>query len=233
MSIDEHRQLYGVEPICKVLPIAPSTYHAQAARRADPARLPARARRDLALKADIRRVFEANLGVYGLRKVWRQLGREGKGVARCTVARLIRRMGLQGVVRDREVRTTVSNPAVVCPLDRVNRQFHAPQPNALWLVGLHLRRHLAGLRLRRPRDRRLCAPHCGLAREPHGACGLRAGCAEQAWAERRPVQGGGLVHHSDRGARYVSIRDTERSALPGHLVEWLLEVWFHAWRRPG
>ena len=131
--IDDHRGAYGVEPICKLLPIAPSTYHAHAARRTDPARLSARAQRDVVLVAEIQRVFDANFGVYGVRKVWRQLGREGKKVARCTVARLMRRMGLQGVVRGREVRTTVSNPAVVCPLDRVNRQFHAPRPNALWL----------------------------------------------------------------------------------------------------
>ncbi len=78
-------------------------------------------------------MFDANFGVYGVRKVWRQLGREGKDVARCTVARLMRQMGLQGVVRGREVRTTISNPATACPLDRVNRQFHAPRPNALWL----------------------------------------------------------------------------------------------------
>src|SRR3954453_3104895 len=109
--IDDHRGTYGVEPICKVLPIAPSTYHAHAARRADPARLPARARRDVVLAADIQSVFDANFGVYGVRKVWRQLGREGKKVARCTVVRLMQRMGLQGVVRGREVRTTVSNPA--------------------------------------------------------------------------------------------------------------------------
>ncbi len=90
--IDDHRRAYGVEPICKVLPIAPSTYRAHIARRADPARLPARARRDLVLKADIQRVFDTNFGVYGVRKVWRQLGREGKDVARCTVGRLMRQM---------------------------------------------------------------------------------------------------------------------------------------------
>ncbi len=89
--------------------------------------------RDLVLKADIRRVFDASFSVYGVRKVWQQLGREGKDVARCTIARLMRQMGLQGIVRGREVRTTVSNPARACPLDRVNRQFHAPRPNALWL----------------------------------------------------------------------------------------------------
>ena len=131
--IDNHRGAYGVEPICRVLPIAPSTYRAHAARRADPARPPPRAKRDLVLVDEIQRVFEANFRVYGVRKVWRQLGREGIDAARCTVARLMRQMGLQGAVRGREIRTTVSNPVAACPLDRVNRQFRAPRPNALWL----------------------------------------------------------------------------------------------------
>jgi putative transposase len=131
--IDEHRAVHGVEPICRVLPIAPSTYHAHAARRADPERLPARARRDAGLKVAIRRVFEENFRVYGVRKVWRQLGREGIGAARCTVARLMRAMGLQGAVRGKPVRTTISDKAAPCPLDRVNRQFWAPRPNALWV----------------------------------------------------------------------------------------------------
>ena len=97
--IDDHRDVYGVEPICRVLLIAPSTYHAHVARRADPGRLPARAKCDAALMIEIRRVFEANFFVYGVRKVWRQLGREGIVAARCTVARLMRTMGLQGAVR--------------------------------------------------------------------------------------------------------------------------------------
>jgi len=213
--IDDHRGAYGVEPICKLLPIAPSTYHAHAARRTDPARLPARARRDVVLATDIQRVFDANFGVYGVRKVWRQLGREGKKVARCTVARLMRRMGLQGVVRGREVRTTVSNPAVVCPLDRVNRQFHAPRPNALWLSDFTyvatwqgfvyvafvidaFARRIVGWRV---------------SRTAHASFVLDA--LEQALHERRPVQGTGLVHHSDRGVQYVSIRYTERLADAG------------------
>jgi transposase InsO family protein len=213
--IDDHRGAYGVEPICKVLPIAPSTYRAHAARRADPTRLPARAQRDLVLTGDIQRVFDTNFGVYGVRKVWRQLGREGKEVARCTVARLMRRMGLQGAVRGREVRTTVSNPAASCPLDRVNRQFHAPRPNALWLsdftyvatwqgfvyvafiIDAYARR-IVGWRV---------------SRTAHAAFVLDA--LEQALADRRPVQGGGLVHHSDRGDQYVSIRYTERLAEVG------------------
>jgi len=228
--IDDHRGAYGVEPICKLLPIAPSTYHAHAARRSDPARLPARARRDVVLATDIQRVFDANFGVYGVRKVWRQLGREGKKVARCTVARLMRRMGLQGVVRGREVRTTVSNPAVVCPLDRVNRQFHAPRPNALWLsdftyvatwqgfvyvafvidaIGLCPipRRDVS----RADRARRIVGWR--VSRTAHASFVLDA--LEQALHERRPVQGSGLVHHSDRGVQYVSIRYTERLADAG------------------
>jgi putative transposase len=131
--IDENRALHGVEPICRVLPIAPSTYHAHAARRVDPGKLPARAQRDITLRTEIRRVYEENFRVYGVRKVWRQLLREGTAVARCTVARLMRTMGLQGVVRGKRVRTTISNAAAPCPLDRVNRQFKAPRPNTLWV----------------------------------------------------------------------------------------------------
>jgi putative transposase len=208
--IDDHRAAYGVEPICKVLPIAPSTYHAHVARRIDPARLARRAKRDLVLTAEIRRVFEANFRVYGVRKVWRQLGREGVEVARCTVARLMRQMGLQGAVRGREVRTTVSNPAASCPLDRVNRQFRAPRPNVLWLsdftyvatwqgfvyvafiIDAYARR-IVGWRVSRTAQ-----------------AGFVLDALEQALADRRPVQGGGLVHHSDRGVQYVSIRYTER-----------------------
>lgn len=117
-----------------MLPIAPSTYHAHAARRADPSRLPARAKRDAALMAEIRRVHAANFGVYRVRKVWRQLAREGIVVARCTVARLMRAMGLAGVVRGCRARTTVPDPAAVCPLDLVNRQFRAEGPNRLWVA---------------------------------------------------------------------------------------------------
>jgi transposase InsO family protein len=115
--IDDHREAYGVEPICKVLPIALSTYHAHAVRRADPVRLSARAKRDATLKSEVRRVFEENFRVYGVRKVWRQLQREGHVVARCTVARLMQDMGLQGVIRGKPVRTTLSDKAAPCPLD--------------------------------------------------------------------------------------------------------------------
>ena len=122
-----------MRPICRLLPIAPSTYHAHGARRVDPGKLSRRARRDEVLKSEIRRIFAENFGVYGVRKVWRQMKREGLEVARCTVSRLMRQMGLKGVVRGKSIRTTVSDAAAPCPRDRVNRQFTAPRPNALWV----------------------------------------------------------------------------------------------------
>ncbi len=131
--VDEHRHAYGVEPICRVLPIAPSTYHAHAAQRADPAKASPRARREVTLTAQIRRVHEENFEVYGARKVWRQLGREGVVVARCTVERLMRSMGLRGIVRGKETKTTIADKALPCPADKVNRQFRAPRPKVLWV----------------------------------------------------------------------------------------------------
>ena len=116
-----------------MLPIAPSTYRAHAAKRADPAKLSARAKQDAIRKIKIRRVFAENFDVYGVRKVWRQLRREGEDIARCTVERLMRSMGLQGVIRGKPVKTTISDKAAPCPLDHVNRQFRAPRPNALWV----------------------------------------------------------------------------------------------------
>ncbi|MCP2138555.1 transposase InsO family protein [Rhizobium sp. SLBN-94] len=131
--IDEHRSVFGVEPICRLLPIAPSTYYENVAKRLDVDRLSVRARSDIALKIEIRRVFEANFRVYGVRKVWRQLKREGFDIARCTVARLMRSMGLQGIIRGKPIRTTIPDKTAPSPLDRVNRQFKAPAPNRLWV----------------------------------------------------------------------------------------------------
>ena len=213
--IDDHREVYGVEPICNVLPIAPSTYRVQAARRRDPAKLPARAQRDAALMPEIARVFEENFRVYGVRKVWRQLRREGHDPARCTVARLMRSMGLQGVIRGKPVRTTISDKAAPCPLDHVNREFKAPRPNALWvsdftyvatwsgfayvafIIDAYARR-IVGWRVSR-------TAHTGFVLD----------ALEQALHERRPLHRGGLVHHSDRGSQYVSIHYTERLAQAG------------------
>jgi transposase InsO family protein len=131
--IDEHRGEFGVEPICRLLPIAPSTYYENVAKRLDVDRLSVRARSDIGLKIEIRRVFNENFQVYGVRKVWRQLQREGFDIARCTVARLMRTMGLQGIIRGKPIRTTISDKTAPCPLDRVNRHFCAPAPNMLWL----------------------------------------------------------------------------------------------------
>jgi putative transposase len=213
--IDAHRDTHGVEPICKLLPIAPSTYRAHAARRRDPAKASARARRDAGLRVKIQRVFDVNFQVYGVRKVWKELDRAGEKVARCTVARLMRSMGLQGVVRGRPVKTTVSDRKSPCPLDKVNRQFQAPRPNALWVSDFTyvstwqgfvyvafvidaFARRIVGWRASR-------TAHAGFVLD----------ALEQALHDRRPVHGGGLVHHSDRGVQYVSIKYTERLAEAG------------------
>jgi transposase InsO family protein len=213
--IDDHRDAHGVEPICRVLPIAPSTYHDHVARRANPSRLSAQAKQDAALRPEIARVFAENFAVYGARKVWRQLGREGFNVARCTVERLMKKMGLQGVIRGKPVRTTIGDKTAPCPLDHVHRQFHAPRPNVLWVsdftyvstwtgfvyvafvIDAYARR-IVGWRV---------------SRTAHASFVLDA--LEQALHERRPVHRGGLVHHSDRGSQYVSIKYTERLAEAG------------------
>jgi putative transposase len=132
--VDDHRADFGVEPICRVLQIAPSTYYEAKAQQADPARRPPRVRRDETLREDVRRVWQENRRVYGARKVWRQLRREGTAVARCTVERLMRALGIAGVVRGRRVRTTV--PALVAerPRDLVQRRFAAARPNELWVA---------------------------------------------------------------------------------------------------
>jgi transposase InsO family protein len=213
--IDDHRQIYGVEPICKVLPIAPSTYHACAAKRADPEKLSLRAKRDIALQPEIARVFAENFQVYGVRKVWRQMLRERFDVARCTVERLMRGMGLAGVIRGKPARTTVQDKAAPCPLDHVNRQFRAHAPNVLWvsdftyvstwtgfvyvafIIDVYARR-IVGWRV---------------SRTAHASFVLDA--LEQALHDRQPVHRGGLVHHSDRGSQYVSIRYSERLAEAG------------------
>ena len=215
MFIDEHRDQYGIEPICRVLPIAPATYRTHAAGRADPAKLSDRARRDAELRPEIRRVWDENFQVYGVRKVWRQLNREGIAVARCTVSRLMKDLGLAGVIRGKARKTTVSDPSAPCPEDRVNREFHAPAPNMLWLSDFTyvatwsgfvyvafvidvFARRIVGWRVSRSMQAEFVLD-----------------ALEQALHQRRPVDGGGLIHHSDRGSQYVSIKYTERLAEAG------------------
>jgi putative transposase len=213
--IDDQRAVHGVEPICRVLPIAPSTYHAHVAKRTDPGKLSDRARRDAALRIEVRRVFDANFRVYGVRKVWRQLKREGFDVARCTVARLMRTMGLAGVIRGKPVRTTIGDKAAPCPLDHVNRQFYAPAPNMLWVSDFTYVATWAGFVyvafVIDTYARRIVGWRA--SRTAHASFVLDA--LEQALHDRRPTHRGGLIHHSDRGSQYVSIKYTERLAEAG------------------
>ncbi|RSV30886.1 IS3 family transposase [Sphingomonas sp. ABOLE] len=213
--IDDHRDAYGVEPICRVLPIAPSTYHERVAQRQDPTRLSARAQRDAALKPEIARVFAENFAVYGVRKVWRQMMREGFQVARCTVARLMREMGLAGVIRGKPLRTTISDRAAPCPLDHVNRKFYAPAPNMLWVSDFTYVATWAGFVyvafVIDTYARRIVGWRA--SRTAHASFVLDA--LEQALHDRRPAHRGGLIHHSDRGSQYVSIKYSERLAEAG------------------
>jgi transposase InsO family protein len=134
--IDPHRDAYGLESICAQLPIAPSLYDEHKPREVDPTRMPPRLARDRALVQEIRRVYEENFRVYGARRVWRQFGRESQVAARCTVERLMGGLGLQGVVRRKKCRTTISDARAERPLDLVNRQFQASRPNRLWVAEL-------------------------------------------------------------------------------------------------
>jgi putative transposase len=208
LFIDENRGAYGVEPICAVIPIAPSTYYEQKSRQVDPGRLPLRTKRDGILRDEIRRVWEANFRVYGVRKVWRQLNREGIQVARCTVERLMREMGLEGAVRGRRVKTTVPDVCADRPADLVRRDFKANRPNELWVADLTyvatwkgfvyvalvidvFARTIVGWRVSRSLRTDLVLD-----------------ALEQALYARPDTDG--LIHHSDRGSQYLSIRYTER-----------------------
>jgi transposase InsO family protein len=213
--IDDHRDSFGVEPICGVLPIAPSTYRAHAARRADPAKAPPRVRRDAALREHIRRVWAQNFEVYGVRKVWRQLGREGIEVARCTVARLMREMGLKGTVRGRSTRTTVSDRSAPCPLDRVNRQFQALRPNTLWVADFTYVATWVGFVYVAFVIDAYARRIVGWRASRTAEASFVLDALEQALHDRRPSQRGRLVHHSDRGVQYLSIKYTERLAEVG------------------
>ena len=211
--IDEHKARFGVEPICAQLPIAPSTYYECKAREADPERLPPRTRRDGVLKDEIQRVWDENFHVYGARKVWRQLNREHIAVARCTVERLMRRLGLQGVVRGRSCKTTISDDGADRPADLVNRQFAATRPNQLWVADITFVATWTGFVY-------VAFVIDVFARRIVGwrvANSLRTDLVldalEQALWSRTGTQG--LIHHSDRGCQYLSIRYTERLAEAG------------------
>ncbi|WAT14513.1 IS3 family transposase [Xanthomonas fragariae] len=211
--VTEHCDVHGVEPICKVLQVAPSTYYRHAQREADANLRPKRWWKDQALRPQIRRVWEQNRQVYGVRKVWRQLKREGYAVARCTVERLMGALGLRGVVRGKVVKTTVGDKRP-CPLDKVNRQFHAPSPNRLWVSDFTYVSTWAGFvyvaLVIDVYARRIVG--WKVSQTAHTDFVLDA--LEQALHARRPTEGG-LIHHCDRGVQYVSIRYTERLADAG------------------
>ena len=208
--IDAHRAAYGVESICAQLPIAPSQYYDHKARAADPTQLPPRLQRDRALLPEILRVHEDNFHVYGARKVWRQLGREDFRVARCTVERLMRSLGLQGAVRGRKCRTTMPDTSAERPLDLVKRQFQASHPNQLWVADFTYVATWAGfVYVAFVIDvfaRRIIGWR--VARSMHAELVLDA--LEQALWSRSGTKG--VVHHSDRGSQYLSIRYSERLA---------------------
>ena len=213
--IDAHRDAHGVEPICAVLPIAPSTYYEHLAKRADPSRLSERARRDEALRPEILRVFEENWRVYGVRKISRQLRREGFDVARCTVARLMKVMGIQGIVRGKPHRTTIPDKKAPCPLDKVNRQFRVPAPNMLWVSDFTYVATWKGFAYVAFVIDAYARKIVGWRVSTSAHAGFVLDALEQAVHERRPAKGMGLVHHSDRGSQYLSIRYTERLAEAG------------------
>jgi len=209
--IDDHREAYGVEPICSVLPIAPSVYYEQKAREADPGRLPMRLARERELRVEIERVWKENQAVYGARKVWKQMKREGIEVARCTVERLMAQMGLRGVVRGRAFRrTTIVDESAKRPADLVQRDFSADRPNRLWVADLTYVATWAGFVyvafVVDVFSRRIVGWRVSSSLRSD----LAIDALEQALAARRDLDG--LVHHSDRGVQYLSIRYTDRLA---------------------
>jgi len=211
--IDEHRATYGVEPICGVLPIAPSTYFEQKARQVDPSRLPARARRDAALRENIQRVWKENFSVYGPRKVWRQMKREGLCVARCTVERLMRDLGLRGAVRGRKFKTTIADDAAARPADLVKRDFTATRPNQLWVADLTYVATWRGFVYVAFVIDVFARRIVGWRASSSLRTDLALDALEQALYDRPDAED--LVHHSDRGVQYLSIRYTERLAEAG------------------
>lgn len=208
--IDAHRERFGVEPICSALQVAPSTYYAASTRPPSP-----RSRSDVLLKPELLRVHAANYGVYGVRKLWRQLAREGVTVGRDRVHRLMRELGLAGVVRGKRTRTTLPAAVAARPGDLVERQFSAPAPNRLWVADLTYVATWSGFAYTAfiidAFSRRIVGWRV--------AATLRAELALDAlemaiWA-RAGADLTGLVHHSDRGGQYVAIRYTERLADEG------------------
>ena len=212
--IDDNRGIYGVEPICRVLPIAPSTYYAHKQRERDPERRSARVRRDEELCQRIRLVWFENFGVYGARKMWKVLLRLGERVARCTVERLMRQMRLQGAVRGRKFKTTVSDSSPR-PQDLVQRHFRADRPNRLWVADLTYVATWRGFVYVAFVIDAFSRRIVGWRASTSLRSDLALDALEQALYDRRTADSDRLVHHSDRGVQYLSIRYTQRLAEAG------------------
>lgn len=199
--IDDQRAVYGVESICRVLPIAPSTYYHRLACLADPAKASARYQRDTELRPEIKRVWDENYQVYGVRKAWHQLKREGFEVARCTVQRLMKQIGIRGAVRGKVVKTTVPDTSAPCPRDKVNRVFRAPAPNLLWVSDFTYVSTWQGFVYVAFVIDTFADRIVGWRVSRSAKTDFVLDALEQALHDRRPVQKSGLVHHSDRGGQ--------------------------------
>lgn len=211
--IEDHREGLGVEPLCRTMQIAPSTYYEHRRRRIDPKRRSEREKRDEELRPHIQRVWDVNLMVYGARKVWLELKREGRSVARCTVARLMHLMGLQGVVRGKAKRTTIANDNDPRPLDLVKRNFTATRPNQLWVADFTYVATWTGFVFVAFITDVFSKMIVGWRAAKTMSAELTLDALEQAlWARKF---NGSLIHHSDRGSQYLSIRYSERLAEAG------------------
>jgi len=214
--IDDHREQFGVEPICDVLPIAPSTYFRRKAEPRDPTRRSTRMQRDDVLRAIIRRIWNEHHQVYGPRKVWRQMGRENLQAARCRVRRLMRDMGLSGVVRGRAwTTTTQSGPDVDSPRDLVDRHFTATRPNQLWVSDFTYVATWRGFVYVAFVIDVFARRIVGWRVSSSLVTDFVLDALEQAIYDRCGDGVTGLIHHSDRGTQYLSMRYTERLADAG------------------
>ncbi|WP_409998364.1 IS3 family transposase [Escherichia coli] len=214
LLLDKLREQYGVGPLCSELHIAPSTYYHCQQQRHHPDKRSARAQRDNWLKKEIQRVYDENHKVYGVRKVWRQLLREGIRVARCTVARLMAVMGLAGVLRGKKVRTTISRKAVAAG-DRVNRQFVAERPDQLWVADFTYVSTWQGFVYVAFIIDVFAGYIVGWRVSSSMETTFVLDALEQALWARRPS---GTVHHSDKGSQYVSLAYTQRLKEAGLLA---------------
>jgi putative transposase len=211
--IDDYRDTFGVEPICSVLPIAPSTYYEQRACQLDPDRRSDRAKRDAWLMEQIQRVWDEHFQVYGVRKIWRQLQRESIDVPRCTVERLMRRMGLKGAVRGRRRLKSNPTPIELCPADRVKRQFTADRPNQLWVADFTYVATWVGFVYTAFVIDVFANRIVGWRCSRRQTSDLVLDALEQALYARGDHDG--LIHHSDRGSQYLAIGYTERLKAAG------------------